>query len=205
MFIARAARRDKMFVGFPNTQRYSLPSAEVLSYRHQRTLVVRTQTRTHRLEGELVRRSPATRPLVVLVEDCALTRDALATLLELEGYDVSSCGSGAALLTSVPFTRKPAVIVLDLALPDTTGGRCLSAIRSSVWADVPVLIFSGWDHLERFGEGAERCLPKTCDPETIARTIDRLVGRPATPFEAARVASPRRRGRRRSMVAQGRA
>jgi CheY-like chemotaxis protein len=126
----------------------------------------------------------AERPLVVIVEDYAPTRDALAALLDLEGYSVWSCSTGAALLTRLRFGPRPAVVVLDLTLPDTTGGRCLTAIRSSTWADVPVLIFSAWDNLERFGLDAQGLLSKSSEPVTIARTVDRLARLHATPDES---------------------
>ena len=126
----------------------------------------------------------AERPVVVIVEDYGQTRDALASLLELEGYSVWSCGTGAALLTRLRFAPRPAVVVLDLTLPDTTGGRCLTAIRSSTWADVPVLIFSAWDGLERFGLDAQGLLSKSCEPVTIARTVDRLARWHAVPDES---------------------
>lgn len=131
--------------------------------------------------------SEGNRPVVVLVEDYAPTRDALAALLDLEGYEVCSCGSGAALLDRLRIGPRPAVVILDLTLPGTTGGRCLRALRSSSWADVPVLIFSAWGRLERFGLEADAVLSKTCDPVTIARTVDRLARRRARPAKSRRV------------------
>jgi len=124
-----------------------------------------------------VKDSAGKRPLVVLVEDDAQTRGALEAILDLEGYDVSACHTAAALISRLRFEAKPAVVILDLTLPDASGGRCLRAIRASSWADVPVLILSAWGHLERFGLDADQLLSKTCDPVTIARAVDRLARR----------------------------
>src|SRR5688500_2035946 len=90
-------------------------------------------------------------PEVLIVDDDAGVRDALRDVLRLESYAVSTCSSGAALIARIPYWPRPSVITLDISLGDMSGGRCLRAIRESPWLEVPVLIFSGWGHVERLG------------------------------------------------------
>jgi DNA-binding NtrC family response regulator len=115
-----------------------------------------------------------TRGSVVIVEDDVHIREAMASTLTFEGYDVRTFGSGKAVAGGIPFLLRPAGVILDLTLSDMSGGQCLHLIRESHWGDVPVLIHSGWGHLDRFGLDAQAVLSKTCDIELVARAVDRL-------------------------------
>jgi DNA-binding response OmpR family regulator len=114
------------------------------------------------------------REMVVIVEDDAQIRETLAAALTFEGFEVSTLGTGKALAAGIPFMFPPSVVILDLTLGDMGGAECLRAIRASHWTDVPVLIFSGWGHLERFGLDAQTLLSKTGDIELVVRAVDRL-------------------------------
>jgi DNA-binding response OmpR family regulator len=115
----------------------------------------------------------AVRDRVVIVEDDVHIRRAVAATLGLEGYEVSTLGSGKALVAGIRFINRPRVVVLDLTLGDMSGRECLQVIRASRWTDVPVVIFSGWGRLERFGLDAQALISKT-DPESLARAVDHL-------------------------------
>jgi len=123
------------------------------------------------------------RGTVVVVEDDENIRQALATTLMLEGYEVSTFGSGRTAIARSSRQRRPSVVILDLSLGDMSGGQCLDQIRSSAWADVPVLVFSGWGHLDRFHLDVQARLSKTCDPESIVRAVERLARLDAGPPE----------------------
>jgi DNA-binding NtrC family response regulator len=115
----------------------------------------------------------AVRDTVVIVEDDVHIRWAVSATLTLEGYEVSTFGSGKALAAEIAFINRPSVVVLDLTIGDMSGRECLQVIRESRWTDVPVVIFSGWGRLERFGLDAQALISKT-DPESLARTVDHL-------------------------------
>jgi DNA-binding response OmpR family regulator len=116
----------------------------------------------------------AVRETVVTVEDDAQIREALAATLTFEGFEVSTFATGKALAAGIPFMSTPSVVTLDLTLGDMSGAECLRAIRASHWTDVPVLIFSAWGHLDRFGLDAQALLSKTGDFEMVVRAVDRL-------------------------------
>jgi DNA-binding response OmpR family regulator len=132
---------------------------------------------------------------VILVDDDAGVREALADVLRLEGYEVSAHTCGKALLAAARVYAPPALVIMDLALPDMSGDRCMRALRGGPWASVPVLIFSGWEHLEQLGLEAQGLLSKTCGIEALLRTVHHLVSARVQP---ARAAAPRARVARQS-------
>lgn len=67
-------------------------------------------------------------PKVVIVEDDAAVRAALAFTLELEGFGVECCGSGEALLLqALPSTG--ACLLIDERLPGMSGLDALQMLR----------------------------------------------------------------------------
>jgi two-component system phosphate regulon response regulator PhoB len=149
---------------------------------------------------------------IALADDDPCMRQILAENLQLEGYGVIACASGAALLARARYERPPAAIVLDLVLRDMSGGRCLHALRESPWRRVPVMIFSGWERPERLGLEVQALVPKSAEPISIVRSIDRLIRvsrrdvpapsmvapAPGTPPSGSARALPSRRRRRSS-------
>ena len=57
------------------------------------------------------------RPVVLLVDDDAAIRRSVAEGLELEGFSVVAASGGRAALAALD-SMEPAVVVLDLAMPD---------------------------------------------------------------------------------------
>ena len=80
---------------------------------------------------------------VLVVEDDPSVRGLLHTLLTAEGYDVATASDGLAGLVKATTTR-PALILLDLMMPDLGGIRVLEELRSDPGlADIPVLVVTG--------------------------------------------------------------
>jgi two-component system, OmpR family, alkaline phosphatase synthesis response regulator PhoP len=77
---------------------------------------------------------------ILVVEDNSDLADGLRYNLELEGYDVAVAGDGRAALRLARDWR-PALVVLDLMLPELDGFQVLQAIRSD-GDRTPVLILS---------------------------------------------------------------
>ena len=67
-------------------------------------------------------------PVVLVVEDDAATRALLRDVLEDEGYAVREAADGAAGLRAARAAR-PALVLLDLYLPDTDGWAFAAAYR----------------------------------------------------------------------------
>ncbi len=80
---------------------------------------------------------------VLVVEDDPSVRGLLDTLLSAEGYDVVTASDGLAGLVKAAAT-KPALMLLDLMLPDLGGVRVLEEVRDDPQlADTPVIVVTG--------------------------------------------------------------
>ena len=85
-------------------------------------------------------------PLVLVVDDEATVRQALERALRLEGFAVSTAADGLEALAAVA-QRPPAVIVLDVMMPDLDGVSVVRRLRAD-GIDVPVCILSARDEVE---------------------------------------------------------
>src|SRR5438067_858787 len=82
-------------------------------------------------------------PHVLVVEDDPSVRGLLQTLLSAEGYDVATASDGLAGLVKAS-SRKPALILLDLMMPDLGGVRVLEELRGDpALAEIPVIVVTG--------------------------------------------------------------
>lgn len=94
----------------------------------------------------------------MIVEDHEDTRDAIAAILEDEGYAVVTAGNGIQALEQMRDGVRPSVILLDIALPVMNGIEFLRARRVRPFASrTPVLLLSGMgqDLQGLLGEGLE--------------------------------------------------
>jgi len=85
-------------------------------------------------------------PLVLVVDDEASVRTALERALRLEGFAVSTAAGGLEALEAVA-QRPPAVIVLDVTMPDLDGVSVVRRLRAG-GIDVPVCILSARDEVQ---------------------------------------------------------
>ena len=80
---------------------------------------------------------------VLVVEDDPSVRGLLHTLLSAEGYDVATASDGLSGLVKVT-ASKPALVLLDLMMPDLGGVRVLEELRDDPeLADIPVIVVTG--------------------------------------------------------------
>ena len=80
---------------------------------------------------------------ILVVEDDPSVRGLLYTLLTAEGYDVVTASDGLAGLVKAASVQ-PALMLLDLMMPDLGGVRVLEEIRDDPeLSETPVLIVTG--------------------------------------------------------------
>jgi DNA-binding response OmpR family regulator len=117
---------------------------------------------------------------VLVVEDDALTRHFLLENLSPDGYRaVAPAGAGEGLRAIE--VRQPALVVLDLALPDGSGLGLLDRVRtadglaSRVDPELPVIVLSGRagdaDRVRSFERGAD---DHVCKPFAYAELLARM-------------------------------
>ena len=80
---------------------------------------------------------------VLVVEDDPSVRGLLHTLLSAEGYDVATASDGLAGLVKAT-AQHPALVLLDLMMPDLGGVRVLEELRDDPeLAEIPVIVVTG--------------------------------------------------------------
>lgn len=80
---------------------------------------------------------------VLIVEDSYPLRTTLASVLEEEDYVVVTASNGATAIRLLQGATQPALIVLDLMLPITTGWEVLTYLQQEpALARIPVVVLS---------------------------------------------------------------
>src|ERR1700757_1424107 len=115
---------------------------------------------------------------VLIVDDETEIRESLQTLLEIEGFEVSSAGSGEEGLTQIgerPFD----LVLLDLALPGRDGMEILAEIRSHD-SHLPVIMITAYGTVENavraMQSGAANFVQKPWDNEKLLADVRAAVG-----------------------------
>jgi CheY-like chemotaxis protein len=118
---------------------------------------------------------------ILIVEDDELLRDAFKLLLEDAGYQVLEAGTAGDALRLVT-ERLPALVVLDLGLPDRPGLDVVRAMRQDLdLKDTPVIALTGrvGDQERRacLDAGCDRYLAKPVAPTDLLRELPTLMAR----------------------------
>ncbi len=125
-------------------------------------------------------------PIVLLVDDDAAIRRSVGAGLELEGFRVVRASGGRAALAAVDSIH-PAVILLDLAMPDLDGLEVLAVLRAR-GDDVPVCVLSARDEVEDrvrgLQAGADDYVVKPFALEEVSARLQALLRRRPAMAEA---------------------
>jgi two-component system catabolic regulation response regulator CreB len=111
------------------------------------------------------------KPLILIVEDEPGIADTLQYALRTEGFEPAWCASAEAALASLA-QRAPALVILDVGLPDMSGFELFKRVREQL--DVPVVFLTArGDEIDRvvgLELGADDYVPKPFSPrELVAR------------------------------------
>ncbi len=116
---------------------------------------------------------------VLIVDDEPSIRQLIATLLTLEGFDVSTAPDGRAALEQV-LTAAPDVVISDVRMPYMNGYELLTKVRSNPALDAVRFIL-----LASYSDGdvgadsavalADACLSKPFTRDVLLNTVRTLV------------------------------
>ncbi|MBE7420514.1 MAG: two-component system response regulator CreB [Ideonella sp.] len=129
------------------------------------------------------------KPLILIVEDEPGIADTLQYALRTDGFEPAWVPSAAAALAAVA-QREPALVILDVGLPDLNGFELFKQLRARI--DVPVVFLTArGDEIDRvvgLELGADDYIAKPFSPRELVarvRNVLRRSARPAAPTAAA--------------------
>jgi len=126
------------------------------------------------LQGLRQRPASAGRPLALVIEDNDHAAELIRVQLQPEGFEIVRAATARQALDAMA-TRVPAVIILDLLLPDMDGWELLALLKlpDSASAHIPVVIVSIVADARRgFSLGASAVLQKPVSREELLGALD---------------------------------
>ena len=122
------------------------------------------------------------RPILVVDDDAKIVR-LVRTYLEREGFSVVTAADGPGALLAVE-THRPALVVLDLMLPQLDGRAVARAVRrDEEAAATPILMLSArgstLDRIAGFEDGVDDYLPKPFSPAELVLRVKSILRRSA--------------------------
>jgi len=123
-------------------------------------------------------------PLVLLVDDDEAIRRTVSEALSLEGFQVLKASGGRPALAAVE-SHHPAVVLLDLTMPDLDGLEVIRQLRAQ-GSDVPICVLSARNDVEDrvlgLEAGADDYVVKPFAIEEVTARLHALLRRrPAAP------------------------
>jgi DNA-binding response OmpR family regulator len=122
------------------------------------------------------------RPILVVDDDAKIVR-LVRTYLERDGFSVVTAADGPAALDAIE-RHRPALVVLDLMLPELDGRAVVRAVRRDDEAGAtPILIISArgstLDRIAGLEDGADDYLPKPFSPAELVLRVKSILRRTA--------------------------
>ena len=126
----------------------------------------------------MTQRVHAVNERILIIDDDAVVQDVARASLERDGYIVHSARGGDEAL-SLTAARPPALLVLDLGLPDIPGETVLQEVRRR--SKVPIIVLSSKGRMEErvtgLRLGADDYLPKPFSPLELVARVKALLRR----------------------------
>jgi DNA-binding response OmpR family regulator len=121
-----------------------------------------------------------TAPILVVDDDAKIVR-LVRTYLERDGFNVVTAADGPAALDAIE-THAPALVVLDLMLPELDGRAVIRAVRRDDEAGhTPILVLSARsstiDRIAGLEDGADDYLPKPFSPAELVLRVKSILRR----------------------------
>jgi CheY-like chemotaxis protein len=121
---------------------------------------------------------------ILIIEDDAIMREALAEWLEGAGYGVRKAADGSAGLAALKLAA-PALVVTDIHMPGASGAMVIAELKQR-YPEVPVIAISclfnsglGMEADAAIGLGAARAMAKPFKRSELLRVVADLLGSPA--------------------------
>ncbi|MEO7911211.1 MAG: response regulator [Roseiflexaceae bacterium] len=118
---------------------------------------------------------------ILIVDDDPTIVEMLTELLLFEGYQVRSGRNGREALAAIA-TKRPALVLLDLQMPEMNGAEVIDALAGTPFADVPIAIITATPAAAQplVGRSNVACMTKPLDLDALLAGV----------AEALRLANP---------------
>ncbi len=114
-----------------------------------------------------------TKGTILIVEDDAAARDALADFLSLNDYRVRTAANGREGLAALKSDLRPDVIILDILMPGINGFRFRRLQkREPALASIPVIVTTAIGRAA--GIAADLIMQKPLDLQVLLREVERF-------------------------------
>lgn len=125
---------------------------------------------------------------ILVVEDEQPIARLLQAYLRQAGYAVQVANDGETALTLFA-AHKPALVLLDLMLPEVDGWSVLETIRNQSSCPVIILTARGdvTDRIQGFKRGADDYIPKPFNPDEVVVRVQAVLRRPPALVEAEQI------------------
>jgi twitching motility two-component system response regulator PilG len=127
---------------------------------------------------------PSPRLTIACIDDSKTVQKHVKGVLEVSGYDVLGITEPTQALTAL-VRQRPAVILMDVNMPDIDGYELCSMLRQSrQLRDIPIVMLTGrdgiLDRLRAKTLGVEYYLTKPFNPDRLVESIQKAVEAAAT-------------------------
>jgi CheY-like chemotaxis protein len=120
------------------------------------------------------------RPVVLVVDDHVDSRDLMAAVLQEVGVAIAEAGTGAGALERVAMEPRPALIMIDLSLPDRHGTEVVKAFKADpLVKHIPVVALTASvmasDKEAAAAAGCAAFIEKPVLPDTVVALVKKLL------------------------------
>jgi CheY-like chemotaxis protein len=118
----------------------------------------------------------AASPLILFVDDFDDARDMYGQYLAFVGYRVQMAASGAEAV-HLANANPPALVLMDIEMPDMSGGDALRLLRANpALASIPIIAFTAHalehERVAQLVDGFDGVIPKPCLPDDLVTLIE---------------------------------
>ena len=123
---------------------------------------------------------------ILVIDDRAVNREFLITLLGYKGHQLLEAGDGAEGL-AIARTEKPDLVICDVLMPTMDGYEFVRQLHEdSAIAHIPVIFYTAHYREREAQKLAEACgvsyvLTKPCEAELVIRVVEEALGQPPSP------------------------
>jgi CheY-like chemotaxis protein len=113
---------------------------------------------------------------ILVVDDDPAIVEIISELLAFEGYQVRSGRNGREALAAIA-AKRPALLLLDLQMPEMTGAAVIRSLAGTEFADLPIAIITATpDQAQSFlDQSTVACIAKPLDLDALLAGVAQVM------------------------------